>query len=244
MAAKKASTLWRYNRITGYWDAERSCITNATCEDWLNVYQKDEPQELFKVAVRKPSGTSATDKAKLWNIAPKQNPAPKRKTAARTQKAAVGYVNRVSQVTKKAPTKRLKKRRTINLQTPRGVFPNPAKRTPKYPSTRYRIMSFSGKKIIGFADTLSDAQTIVKKGRGRFIQEFDKQGGMYFARPKQNPAPRPGTEKTGVKVQKDHAGKWMTFAEFPKTPDGAKNAIEYAKAYHVAHPTYKIRVME
>lgn len=58
----------------------------------------------------------------------KQNPAPKRKTAARTQRAAVGYVNRPSQITKKAPSNRLKKRRTINLQTPRGVFPNPSKR--------------------------------------------------------------------------------------------------------------------
>lgn len=60
---------------------------------------------------------------------PKQNPAPKRKTAARTQKAAIGYVNRPSQITKKAPSKRLKKRRTINLQTPRGVFPKAKPRT-------------------------------------------------------------------------------------------------------------------
>lgn len=58
----------------------------------------------------------------------KQNPAPKRKTAARTQRAAVGYVNRPSQITKKAPSKRLKKRRTKNLQVPRGVFPNPSPR--------------------------------------------------------------------------------------------------------------------
>lgn len=55
----------------------------------------------------------------------KKNPAPKRKTAARTQKAAVGYVNRPSQITKKSPTKRLKIRRAKNLQSPRGVFPNP-----------------------------------------------------------------------------------------------------------------------
>jgi hypothetical protein len=53
------------------------------------------------------------------------NPAPKRKTAARTQSAAESYVRRPSQVTKKKPTPRLKKRRTINLQSPRGVFPNP-----------------------------------------------------------------------------------------------------------------------
>lgn len=55
----------------------------------------------------------------------KKNPAPKRKTAARTQRAAESYVRRPSQITKKAPSKRLKKRRTVNLQSPRGVFPNP-----------------------------------------------------------------------------------------------------------------------
>lgn len=61
-------------------------------------------------------------------LGPKQNPAPKRKTSARTQSAAEAYVRRPSQITKKAPTPRLKKRRTINLQTPRGVFPNPIKK--------------------------------------------------------------------------------------------------------------------
>lgn len=55
-----------------------------------------------------------------------------RKTAARTQRAAESYVRRPSQITKKAPSKRLKKRRTVNLQSPRGVFPNPKKRDPTY----------------------------------------------------------------------------------------------------------------
>lgn len=59
----------------------------------------------------------------------KKNPAPKRKTAARTQRAAESYVRRPSQITKKAPSKRLKKRRTVNLQSPRGVFPNPKTRS-------------------------------------------------------------------------------------------------------------------
>lgn len=59
----------------------------------------------------------------------RKNPAPKRKTAARTQRAAEAYVRRPSQITKKAPSKRLKKRRTINLQSPRGVFPNPKTRS-------------------------------------------------------------------------------------------------------------------
>ena len=61
------------------------------------------------------------------SLAAKKNPV-KRKTQARTQSAAEDYVYRQSQVTKKAPSKRLIKRRAINLQTQRGVFPNPAKR--------------------------------------------------------------------------------------------------------------------
>lgn len=109
----------------------------------------------------------------------KQNPAPKRKTSARTQKAAVEYVNRPSQITKKAPTKRLKKRRTINLQSPRGVFPNPAKRQTHYETT---VQSSMDKK------------------------------------------------------------HWTIFARFPDTPEGAANAIEYAKAYAVKEPHSYIRV--
>lgn len=57
-----------------------------------------------------------------------ENPAPKRKTRAVTQKAAVSYVNRPSQITKKSPTKRLRVRRTKNLRVPVGVFPNPIPR--------------------------------------------------------------------------------------------------------------------
>lgn len=52
----------------------------------------------------------------------------KRKTRAVTQKAAVSYVNRPSQITKKSPTKRLRVRRTKNLRVPVGVFPNPIPR--------------------------------------------------------------------------------------------------------------------
>lgn len=66
----------------------------------------------------------------------KKNPAPKRKTAARTQKAAVGYVNRPSQITKKSPTKRLKTRRAKNLRSPKGVFPNPARKNPVIPGIK------------------------------------------------------------------------------------------------------------
>lgn len=70
--AKTASILWRYNKTTGYWEAERSCIKNATCEQWLKVYKDDEPDEIFKVAAKKPSGLSAAEKAKFWGL--KNNP--------------------------------------------------------------------------------------------------------------------------------------------------------------------------
>lgn len=75
--------------------------------------------------------------------AAKKNPAPKRKTTARTQKAAVGYVNRPSQITKKSPTKRLKKRRTANLRSPKGVFPNPLDK-------RYVVQVWRANKMVGF----------------------------------------------------------------------------------------------
>lgn len=55
----------------------------------------------------------------------KKNPAKKRKPAAKkTVKSA--YVNRPSQITRKAPTKRLKARRTERVAHPvKGTFPNP-----------------------------------------------------------------------------------------------------------------------
>lgn len=61
----------------------------------------------------------------------KKNPARravKRKTRATTQRAAESYVRRPSQITKRKPTRRLVVRRTKNLQSPRGVFPNPVKK--------------------------------------------------------------------------------------------------------------------
>src|SRR5574337_743636 len=63
----------------------------------------------------------------------------KRNPTTRTQRAAESYVRRPSQITKKAPSKRLKKRRTINLQTPRGVFPNPKTRSSLEKTSRWVI---------------------------------------------------------------------------------------------------------
>lgn len=45
--------LWKYNRITGYWIIQRECNDN-TADRWLAVFQKDEPDELFKLSRNKP----------------------------------------------------------------------------------------------------------------------------------------------------------------------------------------------
>lgn len=114
----------------------------------------------------------------------------KRKTAARTQKTAESYVRRPSQITKKAPTKRLKKRRTVNLQSPRGLFPNP-------------------------------------KARTGYERKVELELGKHIA----------------VEMS-DNKKAWTVFALFPATPDGSKNAIEYAKAYAQKEPKVFIRVVE
>ncbi len=80
----------------------------------------------------------------------KKNPAKrsvKRKTRAVTQKAAVSYVNRPSQITKKSPTKRLRVRRTKNLRVPVGVFPNPSKSRNE---VVFVIQVLKGRKLVGF----------------------------------------------------------------------------------------------
>lgn len=74
------------------------------------------------------SKTEAEKRAR--SLAAKKNPAPKRKTKARTQDSAEAYVYRNSQVTKKRPSKRLVVRRAKNLEIPAaaGAFPNPVKK--------------------------------------------------------------------------------------------------------------------
>ena len=48
-------SLWRYNQVTGYWTHERSCLPE-TAEQWLAVFQKDEPDAYFKISKHKPKG--------------------------------------------------------------------------------------------------------------------------------------------------------------------------------------------
>ncbi len=47
--------LWRYNKVTGYWNVERTC-THETMEQWHRIYSEDEPGEYFYLTAsnRKP----------------------------------------------------------------------------------------------------------------------------------------------------------------------------------------------
>lgn len=47
------TNLWKYNRITGLWDHQRTCAEN-TAQQWLEVFSKDEPHETFTLAKHRP----------------------------------------------------------------------------------------------------------------------------------------------------------------------------------------------
>lgn len=46
--------LWKYNRTTGYWTLCRLCL-QMTADNWLKIFQKDEPDEYFILSRRKPN---------------------------------------------------------------------------------------------------------------------------------------------------------------------------------------------
>ena len=46
-------TLWRFNKVTGYWIPERK-VTAETKEQWLEIFQEDNPDDTFVVSERKP----------------------------------------------------------------------------------------------------------------------------------------------------------------------------------------------
>jgi len=66
-AAQRRLSLWKFNRITGYWNHQR-VVEKETADRWLLVYQRDEPEEFFKLSRNQPSapppskrrGTGAT----------------------------------------------------------------------------------------------------------------------------------------------------------------------------------------
>jgi len=45
--------LWKYNRITGYWEHVRA-VTPETASRWLEIFSADEPNEYFKLGKVKP----------------------------------------------------------------------------------------------------------------------------------------------------------------------------------------------
>jgi hypothetical protein len=45
--------LWRYKPVTGYWAFVRD-VTEDTAQQWLAIWQADEPEIEFKISKRKP----------------------------------------------------------------------------------------------------------------------------------------------------------------------------------------------
>jgi len=45
--------LWSYDNITGYWRLERIVGTD-TAENWLRIFQNDEPDVVFKLSKNRP----------------------------------------------------------------------------------------------------------------------------------------------------------------------------------------------
>ncbi|WP_155638791.1 hypothetical protein [Burkholderia territorii] len=45
--------LWKKNRITGYWTLVRE-VSASESEQWLSIFQSDEPNEQFKLSYRRP----------------------------------------------------------------------------------------------------------------------------------------------------------------------------------------------
>jgi hypothetical protein len=45
--------LFKYNKITGYWNYVRTCDLTVA-KEWLAYFQKTEPNETFKLSKNKP----------------------------------------------------------------------------------------------------------------------------------------------------------------------------------------------
>lgn len=69
--------LWKYDRVTGYWQRERS-VTPETAAHWLEVFRHDEPREFFKVSKVRPSKSPPGHEP----IHRQRNPGPARHSAA------------------------------------------------------------------------------------------------------------------------------------------------------------------
>lgn len=47
--------LWKYNRASGLWSLQRE-VAPDTRDNWLKLFQEDEPKEHFVVSSRSPKG--------------------------------------------------------------------------------------------------------------------------------------------------------------------------------------------
>jgi len=50
-----ATILWKFNQITGLWDSQRVITVASDEKTWLEVFQKQEPEEIFLVSSRRPT---------------------------------------------------------------------------------------------------------------------------------------------------------------------------------------------
>lgn len=48
------TAMWRFNKVTGVWVHERACINKRSAEEWLEIFQRDQPDEIFRISVFKP----------------------------------------------------------------------------------------------------------------------------------------------------------------------------------------------
>lgn len=51
--SKRGLVLWRYDKVIGTWKYERS-VEPDTAEQWLGVFQRDEPDAVFKISKNQP----------------------------------------------------------------------------------------------------------------------------------------------------------------------------------------------
>ncbi len=56
------TTLWKFNKVTGYWVYQRTCSEEEGSQ-WLKIFKSDEPKESFKLSKNKPSGRPTGDLA-------------------------------------------------------------------------------------------------------------------------------------------------------------------------------------
>lgn len=52
--------LWRFNPITGFWRIERTCAPE-TADQWLALFQTDEPNAHFKLSRFSPRNNPTKD---------------------------------------------------------------------------------------------------------------------------------------------------------------------------------------